>query len=150
VHVLDRVETGPKPDLVRAIGATYHSNLGSLAPLRNTFDLVFECTGVSKLVLEVVATAGPNSVTCLTGVSSGSRLIEVDVGCLVRELVLENGVVFGSVNANRRHYDLAATALRLADRAWLARLVTRRVPLDRWAEALRPHADDVKTVIVPR
>ncbi len=25
VHVLDRVDSGAKPDLVRALGATYHS-----------------------------------------------------------------------------------------------------------------------------
>ena len=25
VHVLDRVASGPKPDMVRALGATYHT-----------------------------------------------------------------------------------------------------------------------------
>jgi hypothetical protein len=56
-------------------------------------------------------------------------------------------VLFGSVNANRRHYEAAATALAQADRAWLARLVSRRVPLARWAEALVRQPDDVKVVI---
>jgi hypothetical protein len=62
-------------------------------------------------------------------------------------MVLENDVVFGSVNANRRHYEAAAAALMRADRSWLARLVTRRVPLERWEEALEPRAADVKAVI---
>src|SRR5262245_54575171 len=44
VHVLDRVESGPKPELVRALGATYHN--GSVAQLGFEPDVVVECTGV--------------------------------------------------------------------------------------------------------
>jgi hypothetical protein len=62
-------------------------------------------------------------------------------------MVLENDVIFGSVNANRRHYDLAATALHHADRAWLTRLVSRKVPLAKWADALERRPGDVKVVI---
>jgi hypothetical protein len=62
-------------------------------------------------------------------------------------MVLENDVVFGSVNANRRHYEAAARTLAEADPDWLGRLITRRVPLDRWAEALLRRPDDVKPVI---
>ena len=61
--------------------------------------------------------------------------------------MLENDVVFGSVNANRRHYEAAAEALARADRGWLARLITRRVPLDRWQDALQREPDDIKVVI---
>ena len=62
-------------------------------------------------------------------------------------MVLENDVVFGSVNANRRHYETGAEALAKADPDWLSRLLARRVPLERWAEALERRPDDVKTVI---
>jgi glucose 1-dehydrogenase len=61
--------------------------------------------------------------------------------------VLENDVVFGSVNANRRHYEQAAAALATADRGWLERLITRRVPLEGFAGALRPGDGDVKVVL---
>ena len=54
--------------------------------------------------------------------------------------------MFGSVNANRRHYELGAEALARADPAWLSRLITREVPLSRWAEALERRPGDVKTV----
>ena len=90
---------------------------------------------------------GTGGVVCLTGVSSGGHTIEVDEGLLNRSMVLENVAVVGSVNANRRHYEAAAAALAGADRAWLERLVTRRVPLERWHEALERHPDDVKVVI---
>jgi hypothetical protein len=55
--------------------------------------------------------------------------------------------VFGSVNANRRHYEAAARTLAAADPSWLARLITRRVPLERWREAFEPEGSDVKVVI---
>jgi glucose 1-dehydrogenase len=55
--------------------------------------------------------------------------------------------VFGSVNANHSHYRMAADALMRADKTWLARLITRRVPLARWQEALQSHPNDIKVVI---
>lgn len=61
--------------------------------------------------------------------------------------MLENDVVFGSVNANRGHYEAAAALLEAANPAWLARLITRRVPLSRWPEAFQRMPDDVKVVI---
>jgi len=56
-------------------------------------------------------------------------------------------VVFGSVNANRLHYAQAADALARAKQGWLDRLITRRVPLPRWREALQRRPGDVKTVV---
>ena len=61
--------------------------------------------------------------------------------------MLENRIVFGTVNANRRHYEEAARVLAQADESWLGRLVNRRVPLDDWEEAYTRQPDDVKTVI---
>ena len=55
--------------------------------------------------------------------------------------------VFGAVNANRLHYEMAADALARADKDWLGRLITRRVPLDRWSEALERRPGDIKVVI---
>jgi len=55
--------------------------------------------------------------------------------------------VFGSVNANRRHYELATRSLADADRSWLQRLISRRVPLSNWQEALERRPDDIKVVI---
>ncbi|HCU49310.1 MAG TPA: theronine dehydrogenase, partial [Micromonosporaceae bacterium] len=47
----------------------------------------------------------------------------------------------------RRHYELAAQALMRADRGWLEQMITRRVPLERYNEALERRSDDVKVVI---
>jgi glucose 1-dehydrogenase len=71
VHVLDRVTTGPKPALVADLGATYHT--GTLAKTVDHADVIVECTGVGELVLDAIAKAAPDSIVCLTGVSSAGR-----------------------------------------------------------------------------
>ena len=132
VHVLDHAKDGLKPKLVRDLGATYHD--GDLGPLEP--DIVIECTGANSVVLDVIQRVAPDGIVCLAGVSAGGDTVDVDVGALNRGLVLKNDTVFGSVNANRRHYRDAADALAKADKTWLSRVISRRVPLSRWQEAL--------------
>jgi len=143
VHVLDHNDTGPKPKLVAALGATFHLALDDVpCP-----DIVIECTGAPSVILDVLGRSAPDGILCLAGVSSGGRQFPLDVGGLNRNMVLENHVVFGSVNANRAHYAAAAEALARADRDWLAGIITRRVPLARWREAFEPQEDDIKVVV---
>lgn len=144
-HVLDVVTTGPKPALAADLGARYHS--GRVADTGPEPDVIIECTGVGQVVLDAIAHNAPTGIVCLAGLSSGRRTIDLQAAVLNRRLVLENDVVFGTVNANRRHYQSALDALLAADETWLRRLVTRPVPLDRWFEAMAPTDDDVKTVI---
>ncbi len=146
VHVLDQMTAGVKPDLVRDLGATYHT--GSIAEVvPGGPDVIIECTGVSSLVFDAMSHVGIGGVVCLTGVSSGGHEIDVDEGALNRSMVLENVAVVGSVNANRRHYEAAAAALAAADPKWLTRVVSRRVPLEKWKDALNRNPDDVKVII---
>jgi threonine dehydrogenase-like Zn-dependent dehydrogenase len=144
-HVLDQVTEGLKPQLVADLGATYHH--GSLVDTGVAPDIVVECTGVAQLVLDAMLHSTPNGIVCLTGVSSGGRDFNVDAGLLNRDMVLQNDVVFGSVNANRRHYEAGAEALAQADRAWLSRLITRTVTLDHWQDAYQRQPGDVKVVL---
>ena len=145
VHVLDHATDGPKPDLVRGLGATFHN--GSIDDIGIRPDIVVECTGAPSLVVDVMGRNAPAGIVCLAGLSPGRRTVSVDVAGLNRSMVLENDVVFGSVNANRRHYELAADALARADADWLARLITRRLPLERFEDALEKRKHDVKTVV---
>ena len=143
VHVLDHVTDGPKPQLVRDLGGEYWS--GDLTDVPRP-DIVIECTGVGQLVIDAMSHAAPDGIVCLTGVGS-SRQVSVDAGSLNKEMVLENNVVFGSVNANRRHWEAATAALAGADLSWLERLVSRRVPLEQWRTALDRQPTDVKVVL---
>ncbi len=145
VHVLDRVTDGPKPQLVKDLGASYHSD--GINKLSAEADVVIECTGVGQLVFDVVANTPAGCITCLTGISSGGRPIAVDIASINKSMVLENDVVFGSVNANRRHYEMAADALAKADLAWLGRIINRRVSMEDWQNALTRRPDDIKPII---
>jgi glucose 1-dehydrogenase len=147
VHVLDRVIDGPKPGLVRDLGATYHHGTVSDAVAAGAPDVVIEATGVGSLVFDTLAATAPYGIVCLTGVSTGGRMLEIDAGATNRSTVLENDAVVGSVNANLRHYAQAADALAAADLGWLERLITRRVPLAQFAAAFEGRPDDVKVVL---
>jgi len=144
--VVDLVTEGRKPDMVRRLGASYF-HAGDLGEAAAEADIIIECTGFVQTLLE----AGPQHVRqrimCLTGVSSAGTESTVDPGLLNRNMVLQNSVLFGSVNANRHHYELAAQALAQADPRWLADLITRQVPIGQWADAYTRRPDDIKTVL---
>jgi threonine dehydrogenase-like Zn-dependent dehydrogenase len=146
LHVYDHDRSDAKRALVEELGGRYHCD--SLAEaLRVRPDITVECTGAAEVVLATMGTNNPGGIVCLTGLSSGVHRIAYDVSKLNRSMVLENDVVFGSVNANRRHYELAAAALARADQQWLAKLITRRVSLSRWQEAIERRDGDVKVVV---
>jgi threonine dehydrogenase-like Zn-dependent dehydrogenase len=89
----------------------------------------------------------PGGIVCLTGVGSPSTSTSGPASALATDAVLKNLVMFGSVNANRRHYYRAAKVLANADRSWLEQLLTRRVRPDDVDQALARTADDIKVVM---
>ena len=145
-YVLDLATEGRKPDMVRRLGASY-VHPGELADAAAEVDIVIECTGHVQMLLEVGPQRVRHRIICLTGVSAAGAEFTVDPGLLNRNMVLQNSVLFGSVNANRQHYQLAASALAMADPDWLAGLITRRVPLGQWADAYTRDPGDIKTVL---
>src|SRR5579875_621848 len=146
-HVLDRVTDGPKPDLVKSLGANYHhEDIESVAKKLRP-DVVIEATGVGSVVFGALLNTDTYGITCLTGVSSGGHTINVDAGLVNRDIVLANDVVVGSVNANLRHYQQGAEVLARADNDWLDGLITRRVALEKAGEAFQPADGDVKVII---
>ncbi|MCK2221790.1 glucose 1-dehydrogenase [Actinomadura sp. ATCC 31491] len=147
VHVLDRTPPGLKSGLVEELGGAYHSD-SSLGPLHEIQpDIIIECTGAGQLVIDAMTATAASGIVCLCGLASGGRTHRVDAGVINRDIVLENDVIFGTVNANQRHFKAAAEALAKADPGWLERLISRRVPLERAMEAFEPVEGDVKVVI---
>jgi threonine dehydrogenase-like Zn-dependent dehydrogenase len=144
VHVLDRVEDGPKPELVRALGGTYLTDLGQLSVVP---DVVIEATGAGQLVFDCASLLPPAGVMCLAGIHPGPATVDVQFDALVRQLVVRNAALVGTVNAGKRHYADAVDVLLAADRAWLQRLITRTVPLSDWPDALVREPDDIKVVV---
>jgi len=145
IHVLDRVESGPKPELVRALGAMYHS--GTVAGVGFEPDIIVECTGVGQVIADSIQAMGAGGILCLTGVGSGGRTTGLATADAATEMVLRNNVVVGSVNANKRHWYKAGEALARADRKWLERLITRREKPENFKQALDRKPDDIKVVV---
>jgi threonine dehydrogenase-like Zn-dependent dehydrogenase len=146
VHVLERSDQETKADLVRKLGGTFHvAGVEIIDRLRP--DILMECTGAPPVIAAALGRTGPAGIACLLGVTAPGHELRLDVGRANRSLVLDNDTVFGAVNANRAHYEAAADALRQADRHWLERLITRRVPIEKWAEAMERRPGDIKVVI---
>jgi glucose 1-dehydrogenase len=142
VHVVDRNEDGPKPALVRALGAQHHVRFPDLEP-----DVVIECTGAPPVIAQAIERSGPGAIVCLTGLGKAKGPVSLDVAAFNDAMVLGNRVVFGSVNANLRHYRQAAEALEAAERGWLDQVITRKVRPQEWAAAYEHRPGDVKTVV---
>jgi threonine dehydrogenase-like Zn-dependent dehydrogenase len=145
VHVLDRVETGLKPELVRALGATFHA--GAVADVPIEPDVIIECTGVGQVIADSITKIGAGGIVCLTGVGSGGTTVGLATADAAAAMVLKNNVIVGSVNANKRHWYKAGEVLSRADRGWLSRLITRRESPERFVSALQRSADDIKVVV---
>lgn len=145
IHVLDRVESGAKPELVRALGATYHT--GTVAGVGFEPDIIVECTGVGQVIADSMLAMGAGGILCLTGVGSGGSTAGMKTADVAAEMVLRNNVIVGSVNANKRHWYKAGESLARADRSWLARLVTRRERPEDFTLALQRKPEDIKVVV---
>ncbi len=144
VHVLDRAETGLKPDLVRALGATYHTE--RISDLDFEPDVIIECTGVGAVIADSIKKVGSGGIICLTGIGAGG-VGQGAVAEVAAAVVLKNNVIVGSVNANKRHWYKAGQNLARSDREWLSHLITRREKPENFQKALERQPDDVKTII---
>ncbi len=155
VHVYDAAEPGLKSELASAIGANYiwageRKLSHELADEIGTVDIVFEATGFSPLAFDAMDMVGPNGIVCLSGVSGGSRKLEVSVDHINLEIVLGNKVVFGTVNANRRHFEAGVRHLQEAATRWpglFERVITRRLAIEAFEEGIRRTPEDIKKVV---
>ncbi len=146
VHVLDNRDSKDKKQLVNDLGGTFH--LGSLADLDGLEpDILMECTGAPPVLRDALGRTAASGIVCLIGVSAPGHDVDIDIGKINRTMVLDNNVVFGTVNANRKHFEDAVEALQRADKAWLGRLITRRVPVEQWTQSLKQQPDDIKVIV---
>jgi glucose 1-dehydrogenase len=133
---------GEKGRLAAASGARYVSTAAtSLDDLRadvGGFDVVVEATGNAEIMVAAVAALRRNGVACLLGLDAHRRTIAVDSALLGVHTVVENRVVFGSVNAHHEDWRHAVASLEVMHLRWpdaLEAMVGLRVAPDRFAEA---------------
>jgi len=136
VAVVGREEpTDLRAGLVKQLGAAYvcvaNKSLPDLPGDTGYPDLVIEATGVSRVVFDAMEILGPNGVLCLLSVTAGDTMNPEPIDRINQKLVLGNQVVFGSVNANPRHFKQGVKDFVTIDRKWpgvMNRLLTNRIP----------------------
>jgi glucose 1-dehydrogenase len=155
VYVYSR-ETVPNPksQLVEAIGGHYVSaqtdSIAQLAERVGNVDVVYEATGASAVSFEMLKVLGTNGIFVFTGVPGRKAPIEVDTDLIMRDLVLKNQVVFGTVNAGRETFEAAISDLGIFMKKWPAAvrsLITGHYPIDAYSDLLLGPPAGIKNVI---
>jgi threonine dehydrogenase-like Zn-dependent dehydrogenase len=121
-----------------------------MAKMGGPIDLVYEATGSSSVAFDVLQHLGPNAVFILTGVPGRKEPIPVDTDQIMRNMVLNNQLVLGSVNAPPQAFKSAIQHLGVFAQTWpdtLRSVITLRFPLERALEALVNQPGGVKNVV---
>jgi threonine dehydrogenase-like Zn-dependent dehydrogenase len=143
-----------RAELVQQFGGQYLSSqthsVAQLAQHVGNIDLVFEAVGAANLAFEVMTVLGANGVFVLTGLPGRKAPLEIDADLIMRDLVLKNQVVFGTVNAGHETFADAIAALRGFMNRWpdvVRALITSRRPLAAAHEVLVGRPAGIKHVI---
>jgi len=115
-------------------------------------DLVYEATGVSKIAFGLMKYLGENGILILTGVPALGKPIPVDADLIMRNLVLRNQLIFGTVNAGREDHEKALANLGIFQERWprvLPSMIAGRFSLDSVRELLERKPPGIKHVVQP-
>jgi len=114
-------------------------------------DFVLEAAGAPRLQFDLIDALGTNGVYAVTGIPAGNRSLHIPGAELIRQMVLENQMMLGSVNASVVHYERAVDDLVTAKERWgdhMSRLITNRHPFSDYKSALEDHGqDEIKVVL---
>jgi threonine dehydrogenase-like Zn-dependent dehydrogenase len=144
------VSLEPENELVEQSGARYASTRDNDLPELGKFDLVIEAAGNAQMMAKTLGLLRRSGVACLLGIDPRVQTVELDGRVLGLDTILENRVLFGSVNAHREDWLAAVTDLDRARERWpeaLEQFVTLRVPLDRFSEAFEHRAGKATLVL---
>lgn len=152
VYSRDR-EPNAAADIVKAIGGKYLSSqdqsIEQLAAATGNIDLVYEATGSSKLAFDVLQVLGPNGLFVLTGVPGHHGPVPVDTDSIMREMVLKNQCLMGTVNAGKDAFEHAISDLEACFTRWpdaVRALITGRYPVEQFSEPIL-HPQGIKNII---
>jgi threonine dehydrogenase-like Zn-dependent dehydrogenase len=144
----------PKAKVVEGIGGRYAdsatSTLDDVARSLGNVDLIYEATGASGVSFEAMKVLGTNGVFVFTGVPGRKAPISIDADLIMRNLVLKNQVILGTVNAGRQAFQDAIRDLAVFAARWpnpLRALITGRFPLTAHADLLLGKPTGIKNVL---
>ncbi len=156
VYGLDVVDsTSARPQWLSGIGGHYVD--GRQIPSDQVekkigpMDLILDASGIASLEFSLLDALALNGAYVITGIPGGDRPLQIPGSELVRQLVLDNQVMLGSVNAARGHFQMGADDLAKAHLRWgnhIAALITHRHPPSQLADFVDRHqADAIKEVV---
>src|SRR5205814_9889069 len=106
----------PKADIAAAMGAKYicshETPIAKVAAEIGNIDLIYEATGASQFAFEVLPFLGANGIFIFTGVPGKDQDVDLDTGLIMKNLVLKNQVVLGTVNAGSDAFQAAIRDLQ--------------------------------------
>ena len=143
-----------KSELLAGVGIEYVSSHDStpeqLAAKVGNIDLVYEASGASAASFQLMRVLGTNGVFVFTGVPGRKTPIEFDADDLMKRMVLQNQVLFGTVNADRGAFEAAIAHLAEFERRWpgpVRALITGRFPVEAHESLLQGRPAGIKNVI---
>ena len=114
-------------------------------------EMIFEATGVATLEFNLLDALGLNGIYVITGVPGGDRPLQIDGASLIRDMVLKNQIMLGSVNNPAPYFQMAVDHLQHAFLLWgdhIEKLITQRHPYTEFDNVLHQHAaDEIKVVL---
>ncbi len=154
VFLLARKELkGVRTEIVTRTGMTYLRDDISIEQIRSMcgeMDIIFEATGFSPLAFDSLPLLHANGSMCLLGIPVGSHTVTIDASQLSSKMVLGNQVLFGSVNANRKYFEMGLEDMQKIENRYfglLKKLITQRLAMADFKKAFEPYPDHIKTVI---
>lgn len=155
VHVFSRAKAPNAPaDVLAQVGAHYVSaedeSIAQLARRLGNVDVVYEATGASQIAFETLGVMGANSVFIFTGVPGRRGPISLDADALMRNMVLKNQMVFGTVNASKEAFEAAIRDLGVFETKWpgvVEKLVTGHFPMTGFRDLLLGEPAGIKNVL---
>jgi glucose 1-dehydrogenase len=101
----------PEVEVTRAAGAEYVSSqqqeFEEVAGRLGGVDLVYEGTGASELMFEVLPAMSRNAVFLATGVPEPGDTAEIETDRVMHELVMKSQVLCGIINSSRADFESA-------------------------------------------
>ncbi|HUZ82197.1 MAG TPA: alcohol dehydrogenase catalytic domain-containing protein [Gaiellaceae bacterium] len=128
----------PENDLVTATGAHYVSLADTSPAALGGFDLVIEAAGNAQLMADTLGLLRRSGVACLLGIDPRVQRVELEGQTIALDTVLENRVLFGSVNAARQDWLAAVADLDRVRERWpgaLQQFIGLHAPLERFEDA---------------
>jgi len=148
-------EDSIKANLVRRVGADYingrNIDILELPGEIGQPDMIIEATGYSKNAFEAMQIIRNDGIVCLLSITTRHEAEEVCGDCVERRLVMGNAAVFGTVSSNRDHFQMAIEHMAEIENKWpdvTHEMITKRVSLTDFAEALNKTAADIKPVVM--